>query len=88
MTVNTQIFSGYDTPAMANIRLPTNDSLIVERLIDRLLLSHRTFLANFKLDGKCYARISAQIYNELSDYDRMGDAVLTIIDQLTKKPTD
>lgn len=73
----------FETPesmigTMATIRLPerlgaTTDDAVALR--DRLLYEHgiEVHLAAWK--GRLQLRISAQIYNEPADYDRLGDAV-------------
>lgn len=73
----------FETPesmigTMATIRLPerfgtTADDAVTLR--DRLLYEHaiEVHLAAWK--GRLQLRISAQIYNEPADYDRLGDAV-------------
>lgn len=68
-----------DNPLLAvvNVRLPVNDSIVVHTIVERLMLSHRTFMATFvEPANRWYARISAQIYNEKSDYDRLAADVL------------
>jgi isopenicillin-N epimerase len=42
----------------------------------RLLAKHRLVVALMEVDGTAWCRISAQIYNTASDYDRLRDAVL------------
>uniref|UniRef100_A0A915KZG2 Aminotransferase class V domain-containing protein n=1 Tax=Romanomermis culicivorax TaxID=13658 RepID=A0A915KZG2_ROMCU len=73
--------SSTDSPltlSMVNVRLPFNDSIVVHTVVERLMLSHRTFMATFVEQNKWYARISAQIYNEKSDYDRLAVDVLNM----------
>lgn len=33
------------------------------------------------IHGQSWCRISASVYNELEDYEKLGDAVLTLLDE-------
>jgi selenocysteine lyase/cysteine desulfurase len=66
---------------MNNIQLPlfidTIDKMNV--LYQKLIDQHNIFLPMFQFDNKFYCRISAQIYMELSDYQKVGKFVLAAI---------
>lgn len=34
------------------------------------------------VDDKAYVRLSAYIYNEISDYEKLGDTVIAMLNQL------
>lgn len=78
---NTELLVGEEmTAAMVNVRLPVaSNSTVVETLTDRLLKDYRTFIPIFSLQGKWYVRVSAQIYNEMSDFRHLGESVLAIL---------
>jgi isopenicillin-N epimerase len=44
-------------------------------LRDALLYEDRIEVAPFSLNGRLFIRIAAQIYNEMADFDRLGDAI-------------
>ena len=72
------------TGAIANVRLPIEGgAAALERLraqIPRVLLFRfNMFAPVFAWDGALYARVSAAIYNELSDYAALADAVEQIV---------
>ena len=59
--------------------MPVTDSSMALEIVEKLLLSHRTWLAWYGLDGKIYARLSANVYNELNDYVDMAKNFLVIM---------
>ena len=68
--------------AMMAIRLPpawqggSRDQESASRLQSRLMAEQRIAVAIAAIDGALWARISAQIYNELGDYERLLQACL------------
>ena len=63
---------------MAMIRLPERFGATVDDAValrDRLLYEHAIEIHLAAWKGRLQLRISAQIYNEPADYDRLGDAV-------------
>jgi hercynylcysteine S-oxide lyase len=57
------------TPAMVNVRVPCDDPDLIEKIVKEALFEYNTYIPCFKFNnGKIYARFSAQIYNEISDY--------------------
>jgi isopenicillin-N epimerase len=67
--------------SMATVRLPATAPATVEvarSLHDRLWHDHRIEAPVFPLAGGLWVRISAQIYNELADYQRLADAVIAM----------
>ena len=68
-----------DIGFMATVPMPdrcgsTGDD--AARLRDRLLFDHGIEVQVHAGHGRLWARISAQVYNEISDYERLADAVL------------
>jgi isopenicillin-N epimerase len=64
--------------AMASLALPIADaagSRTAEALHDRLLQRHRIEVPIFPFAGRLWLRLSAQIYNELADYERLAAAL-------------
>ncbi|CAF1375914.1 unnamed protein product [Adineta steineri] len=66
---------------MNNIQLPlTIDTLDKkDNLYAKLVNDYNIFLPMYEFDKKFYCRISAQIYMELNDYEKVGNIVLDII---------
>jgi selenocysteine lyase/cysteine desulfurase len=50
------------------------------------LFTHNTFVPYVVHNGKLYMRFSAQLYNELSDYEYAADAVIKVLKKLVKSP--
>lgn len=50
------------------------------------LFTHNTFVPYVVHNNKLYMRFSAQIYNELSDYEYAADAVIKVLKKLVKSP--
>ncbi|KAI8877346.1 PLP-dependent transferase [Backusella circina FSU 941] len=71
------------TTAMVNVEVPLgkttlSESVLYEAFIDKLLYEHHTMATVYKHNQKWYARISAQIYNELDDFKVLADALLKV----------
>lgn len=62
------------------------DSEEVHNLIqDTLLLKWNTYAPQFHINGKWWIRVSAQIYNEISDFDLLADAFLDVAAQVVER---
>ena len=71
---STEILTG----SMATVRLPLNGNASIERALalrELLLKQHRIDVVITAFAGSLWARISAQAYNELSDYGRLAVAI-------------
>jgi isopenicillin-N epimerase len=68
--------------AMASIRVPGGVPELGRALHDRLLEKHRIQVPFFTIKGALWLRISAQAYNELSEYQRLAEAVLEEVEAL------
>jgi len=68
---------------MVNVRIPSTNSELVQRLPSLILEKYNTYVGVNLLPqtDKWYFRVSAQIFNELSDYDYFGRAVLETLAQ-------
>jgi len=71
--------------SMANVRIPFNDEQLLRKAVDVCLTQHNTFIVVYKHnDGNFYTRMSAQIYNELSDYTYAAEKYLQVVHDLMK----
>ena len=75
--------------AMTNVRLPAAAVKCcganaknpgVGALSLQLLEKYNTWVPFYLWQGSCYTRVSAQVYNELSDFQMLADAVLELIE--------
>ena len=53
---------------LSNIEVPSSDLELCTKIAYEMMDDHNCFPIFFKFDGKVFTRISAQIFNELSDY--------------------
>lgn len=65
--------------AMVNVRLPTDSAERAQALPDELIAHYNTFVPVTNVQGRWYVRVSAQIYNDISDFNMLGDAVLKLL---------
>jgi isopenicillin-N epimerase len=68
--------------AMASVRLPGShgvDRDAVRRITERLRREHGIVIAVMALDGGLWIRVSAQIYNEIGDYQRLAEIRRSVI---------
>jgi len=68
--------------AMVTLPLPTSQPgtrALAERVHDRLIDEYGVEVPVSDFGGGLWVRISAQCYNELSDYERLADAILRIM---------
>ena len=73
--------SDTDIGFMATVPLPdrlgsSGDEAAIVR--DRLLFEHKIEVQVHAGHGRLWTRISCQVYNELSDYERLAEAVTNI----------
>jgi isopenicillin-N epimerase len=72
-------FRESDIGFMATVPLPAasgSTSADAARLRDALLFTHQIEVQLHAAHGRLWTRISAQVYNEVSDVERLGDAVI------------
>ncbi|CAF0762857.1 unnamed protein product [Adineta ricciae] len=74
---------------MNNIELPAfiNTTEKMNNLYQKLINEHNIFLPMIEFDKKFYCRISAQIYMELSDYEKVGHIVLNAVSTMKLRRT-
>ena len=65
--------------AMVNVRLPTENATVAGSIPSRLQEEYNTWVPVYPLQGKWYTRVSAQVYNELSDFEMLADAIIAIV---------
>ncbi|KAK2467381.1 hypothetical protein APHAL10511_000616 [Amanita phalloides] len=77
---------------MVNVRLPLPNTDVLplteeldNKLRDKLLLERKVYSAYFVHDGKWWTRCSAQVYNEVYDFEKVGQAWLTICKEITEE---
>jgi len=67
--------------AMATLALPDRlgtTAADAARVRDALLFTHRIEVQVHAAQGRLWSRISAQVYNDRSDFERLGDAVAAL----------
>lgn len=72
--------------AMVNVRVPCESQIEIDEAVKKMLGEKRSFLAVKKFnDGKFYARLSAQIFNEIEDYLKVAKEFIHIIKEKKEK---
>ncbi|EIN04913.1 PLP-dependent transferase [Punctularia strigosozonata HHB-11173 SS5] len=72
------------TLSMVNVRLPFPDELLsLGDMNAKLLDEYNTFAGVFRHDGKWWTRCSAQVWNEISDFEYLGKVFNTIAKELS-----
>ena len=70
---------------LTNVRMPTTNASEVARVSDSLMAQHGTWVPCFSGEGKglpadsFWCRVSAQVYLDLADFERLGRTVLAIL---------
>ncbi|PPQ75057.1 hypothetical protein CVT26_012059, partial [Gymnopilus dilepis] len=69
------------TANMTNIELPIPSSVLPSKELfflfeDEMMGVHKIFVPPFYFRGRWWARVSAQIYNDMSDFERLGKALV------------
>ncbi|KAG6916621.1 hypothetical protein DXG01_006117 [Tephrocybe rancida] len=80
--------NGEFTLHMVNVKLPYYgpSSSVTSRWFQEKLIENNAFSVPFYHNGFWWTRVSAQIWNELSDFERIGDIWLKIINELKTHP--
>lgn len=77
------------TVQMVNVRLPleahAGDGYYLDRFIDEGVYKYKCFVPPYKHHGVWYARLSAQVYVDESDFEKTGHALKAICEQLEKE---
>ena len=69
---------------MVDVRVPTNDTSVTSWLATAVLQQYGTFVPFYVLQGQVYARVSAQIYTEMSDFFMLANAVTDVLANHTR----
>jgi len=84
--------TGEFTLNMVNVELPlkfTNNKIkieeIHEKFLNKLLLERNAYSPPFDHNEAWWTRFSAQIWNELDDFDKIGKIWLEICDEVDKE---
>lgn len=89
--LNTEILQDEDQIAnMVDVRLPINNAdnpkLSENFFIDTFLTRFsQTYVSVHKHGGKWWMRVSAQIYNDLTDFEVLSKVILTICSEINGK---
>jgi len=67
--------------AMVNVRVPSTNETLLQNLSDIILNRYNTYVPLYTLQrtNRWYVRVSAQIFNEISDFQYYGEAVLEVL---------
>jgi len=67
--------------AMVNVPLPPQVAMSCcdMKTAQRVLLKHRTFVPFYLWQGQCFVRVSAQVYNEVSDFVHLAGALQDVL---------
>ncbi|TFK16814.1 PLP-dependent transferase [Coprinopsis marcescibilis] len=83
---------GTQTLNMVNVRLPlpspstfTYPPTVVKYVHTQLLVVHKVYSAWFLHNGELWTRCSAQVFNDISDFERVGKVWLDIAKDITQK---
>jgi selenocysteine lyase/cysteine desulfurase len=65
--------------AMVNVEVPSSDGPKLDAISKKMMREHRAYVHFFEFDGKWYARFSANVYNELEDYEKVATKILELL---------
>lgn len=82
--------TGTLTANMVNVELPSfisskSDGEIAAFYLRKSLYEYNTILHVYKTNKKWWVRLSGQVYLELDDFQKAGEAVLAITRELNKE---
>ncbi|KDR68934.1 hypothetical protein GALMADRAFT_77978 [Galerina marginata CBS 339.88] len=80
------------TANMTNIELPISRTIKPSNEVfllfeEELIEVHKTFAPPFYYEGRWWVRASAQIYNDLSDFERLGKALVEVCQKINRLKT-
>ncbi|KAG6916619.1 hypothetical protein DXG01_006115 [Tephrocybe rancida] len=80
--------NGEFTLHMVNVKLPYYgpSSSVTSRWFQEKLIENNAFSVPFYHNGFWWTRVSAQIWNEMTDFEKIGDIWLKIIGELKRHP--
>jgi selenocysteine lyase/cysteine desulfurase len=68
--------------AMVNVLLPSQDHQKLNAAVAVLMKQYGTYLVVYEFDGMYYTRLSCQVYNEISDFEKVAHYLLTVLKRL------
>ncbi|CAO3622358.1 unnamed protein product [Cunninghamella blakesleeana] len=87
--LGTQVLENDDktlTACMVNVELPLKTTLadneIGKTIVRKLIYEHNTMASPFKNNGKWWIRLCGQVYLELDDFKKGGEAILKVCQDL------
>ncbi|KAI9321547.1 pyridoxal phosphate-dependent transferase [Dichotomocladium elegans] len=91
----TQVLENDDktlTVAMTNVQLPFKNkqnlpvAVVMKSIIDKLIYEHRTVASPYSHNGKWWLRVCAHVYNDISDFEYLSQAVIKVCQELENDP--
>lgn len=70
---------------MNNVEVPSKDINLCVQIAKKMMDECNCYPIFYQFQGKVYCRISAQIFNELSDYIFAATTFMTLLQQETQK---
>ena len=67
--------------SMVNVEVPTNTSNCNPGFSKALLDEYNTYVPVVVKSDRCWVRVSAQIYTEISDFQYIADSIIAILDK-------
>ncbi|KZT05405.1 PLP-dependent transferase [Laetiporus sulphureus 93-53] len=78
------------TANMVNVEIPLAGSIaptpaVTLKFQDKLLNEHNVYASQFHYDGRWWTRVSAQVYNEIGDFEKLGKALLIVCAEISEE---
>ncbi|KAK0224427.1 pyridoxal phosphate-dependent transferase [Armillaria nabsnona] len=90
--LNTKVMDedGQFTAHMVNVVIPLSGDVKPSLELDlmfknKLLVKYNVYAAHYYHNGMWWARCSAQIWNEVEDFEKLGTALLSVCDEIQKE---
>ncbi|KAL9541866.1 hypothetical protein PS6_010099 [Mucor atramentarius] len=87
--LGTKVMENTGQIAMVNVEIPLgntklSDAQIIGIFIDKLLYEHNCMAPVYKHNNIWYTRLSAQVYNDESDFETVAKAILAVCQELDR----
>ncbi|KAK4510466.1 Senecionine N-oxygenase [Mucor velutinosus] len=87
--LGTKVMANSGQIAMVNVEIPLtdvklSDAEIIGIFIDKLLYEHNCMAPVYKHNAMWYTRLSAQVYNDESDFETVAKAILAVCQELNR----
>lgn len=87
--LGTKVLENTGQIAMVNVEIPLgntklSDAQIIGIFIDKLLYEHNCMAPVYKHNNIWYTRLSAQVYNDESDFETVAKAILAVCQELDR----